>query len=131
MTKNLLTSLVIGTGLALVGCGERNEKITSPLYAPYVFDGEIDGKRVNFYQELVLGSAGVLEITEKDGTITSFKDVTSDLKIDHFYVFNGKLNYRITEENYGDEMDILNSKQKEFDEWLKKISEVKRLGERK
>jgi len=73
----------------------------------------------------------VLEITEKDGTITSFKDVTSDLKIDHFYVFNGKLNYRITEENYGDEMDILNSKQKEFDEWLKKISEVKRLGERK
>lgn len=120
MKNRLLPCVLTGVGLVsgLVGCdfGDNGE---------YHFNGKIGEEQVHFYESRD-GIENYLEVVKADGSIVKYGDTSgNDLKIEYFEIIVGDKRtwYNASFESPGME-EIVQGAHEEFDEYLKKITDI-------
>src|SRR3989344_8892282 len=123
--KRTLTYLVAG-GLALIGssCAENKNY-------EYAYSGKIGNDQVESVQYFrhVLFSADTINkinVFKKDGMVLHYVDLDNNLKLDFVIIYNPEEDKR-TKYTNNDEIEaiVLNDEQKNFDNYLRQIKEIK------
>jgi len=117
LKRNLGQILLASTiGFGLVGCSNPD----------YHFYGKIADDKVRFYQSGTFGEENYIEVTKPNEIIVTYMDISgSDFKLDAVKITTNnetKMYWRGVED--GDK--IVKKFQKQFDDYLKKILEVKK-----
>lgn len=115
-----LTQLVLAGTIVFFGSGCVTKK-------EYHFEGKIGEEQVKFYEPWWgLGNSNVLEVTREDGSKSTYIDSSKDnLEIDCVKMTVGDNTTRYCRISKDPEIvDVVERAQREFDAYLKKITET-------
>jgi hypothetical protein len=115
LIRKTLGTIILASTIALAGCGTPNPE--------YDFDGIIEKEHIKFSENLF--GSNFLKVKKPDGSEIEYVDLDDDFKLDYVEIRVGenKTVYYAGSSNL-DVTPIVQKSQKQFENYLKKITEI-------
>ncbi len=116
--RKTLTSIILAGALALGGAGCSNNP-------EYHFNGKIGEEQVKFYEVDLGGNHNILEVVKADGSKVKYRDLNDDFKLEYVQITVGDNTTKYNASSTNPVVKgIVEKAQKEFDDYLAKITEI-------